>query len=219
MELNNLLQTLTNSQELIHYGGFSLLLLVVFAETGLFFGFFLPGDYLLFTAGLLCGSAALNVPIFTLLAGVTLAAVCGNLAGYWSGTFLKQKVLNGEKGSFFFKPEMMARTQLFFQKHGTKALIFSRFLPIVRTFTPILAGAVNLPFKTYLTYNFIGSFLWVWTMIPAGYFLGMRYPSIVQYLEYIIIGFVVFTTIPVVIGFLRMRLEQTKNSNTNKFLL
>jgi membrane-associated protein len=221
MELNNLLHTVMNSRELIHYGGFSLLLIVVFAETGVFFGFFLPGDYLLFTAGLLCGSAALDVPIWTLLIGVTIAAVFGNLTGYWSGSFLKNKVLNGEKGSFFFKPEMMERTRLFFQKHGTKALIFSRFLPVVRTFTPILAGAVSLPFQTYLKYNFIGSFLWVWTMIPMGYFLGTHYPSIVNYLEYIIIAFVVFTAIPVIIGFLKLRIETKKpeSGKPNQFIL
>lgn len=186
-------ELIMNSEEIIRYGGLTLLVLIVFVETGLFFGFFLPGDYLLFTAGLLCGTQVFDVDIFTLLGAVTLAAIAGDFVGYASGR-LAGKKLFARDDSFLFKKRHLLKTKLFFKKYGPQSLVAGRFLPIIRTFAPILAGAANLDLKKFSFYNVFGAFLWVWTLIPLGYFLGVKYPSVVDYLEYIILGFIVVTT-------------------------
>lgn len=201
-EFKEFILRLLNSQEIIQYGGLTFLLFVVFAETGLFFGFFLPGDYLLFTAGLLCGRNDFNVSIFTLLISVTLASVAGNFVGYWFGKSVG-KALFAKKDTFFFRRSHLERTRKFYQRYGGVTLIAGRFLPIIRTFAPIFAGIIEVDFKKFGLYNFIGGILWVFSLILFGYSLGRTFPGVINYLEYFIIGFLVITTIMVIRAYVK----------------
>ena len=198
------LQNLTDAQSILSKGGFYLLLIVVFAETGLFFGFFLPGDYLLFLAGLLCSSGMIDVSLPTLLFSVMAAGILGNYTGYWFG-YRTGPILFNRDDSLFFKKRYMIFAEEFYAKHGGMALVLGRFFPIIRTFAPIFAGVVRVDFKKFSLYNFIGSITWVCTFILAGFFLGRRYPQLKDYLEYVVLGLIIITTIPLVIAFLKKR--------------
>jgi len=198
------LQNLTDAQSILSKGGFYLLLIVVFAETGLFFGFFLPGDYLLFLAGLLCSSGMIDVSLPTLLFSVMAAGILGNYTGYWFG-YRTGPVLFSRDDSLFFKKRYIVLAEEFYAKYGGMALVLGRFFPIIRTFAPIFAGVVKVDFKKFTLYNFIGSITWVCTFILGGFFLGRRFPQLKDYLEYVILGLIIITTIPLVIAFVRKR--------------
>ncbi|MFI5220545.1 MAG: DedA family protein [Bacteroidia bacterium] len=195
-------ETLISSEKIIYYGGLSLLIIVVFAETGLFIGFFLPGDYLLFTAGLLCGTEQLDISIFLLLISLILASVAGNYVGYYTGKTLGKKLFT-RPDSRFFKQSRVQRAKKFYDEKGMLSLVLGRFLPIIRTFSPIIAGAIDMDFKKFSVFNWSGGFLWVGTLVSIGYFLGRTYPEIINYLEYFIIGFVLITTIILVRQFMK----------------
>jgi len=212
------LQNLTDAQSIISQGGFYLLLVVVFAETGLFFGFFLPGDYLLFLAGLLCATGLLNIPVYILIVSLVIAGFLGNYVGYWFG-YRTGHILFSKDDSWFFKKRYIHIAEDFYAKHGGMALVLGRFFPIIRTFAPIFAGIVRVDFKKFTVYNLVGSIAWVTTLTLTGYFLGIRYPQIKFYLQYVVIGLIVVTTIPIIITFLRKRLvtehtDENKNTNT-----
>jgi membrane-associated protein len=198
------LQNLTDAQSILSKGGFYLLLIVVFAETGLFFGFFLPGDYLLFLAGLLCSSGMIDVSLPTLLFSVMAAGILGNYTGYWFG-YRTGPVLFNRDDSLFFKKRYVIMAEEFYAKYGGMALVLGRFFPIIRTFAPIFAGVVKVDFKKFTLYNFIGSITWVCTFILGGFFLGKKYPQLKDYLEYVILGLIIITTIPLVIAFVKKR--------------
>lgn len=203
------LQNLTDAQSILSKGGLYLLLIVVFAETGLFFGFFLPGDYLLFMAGLLCSSGMIDVSPVVLVSSLVIAGVLGNYTGYWFG-FRTGPVLFSRNDSFFFKKRFIVVAEEFYAKHGGMALILGRFFPIIRTFAPIFAGVVRVDFKKFTLYNFIGSIAWVSAFTLSGYFLGRRYPQIKDYLQYVVIGLILFTTIPLVFAFLKKRVVKSE---------
>ena len=192
-------ETLLDSEKLIHFGGLTLLLIIVFVETGFFFGFFLPGDYLLFTAGLLCGTQDLNVGIETLTLSVMCAAVLGSYTGYFTGRLFGEKILQ-KKESFFFKKKYMEKTYNFFNKYGKATLILGRYLPIVRTFAPIMAGITKMELKYFSIANISGGILWVGSLIPLGYYFGKNHPEVINYLGYIILGFLILTIAPVLKG-------------------
>lgn len=198
------LQNLTDAQSILSKGGFYLLLIVVFAETGLFFGFFLPGDYLLFLAGLLCSSGMIDVSLPTLLFSVMAAGILGNYTGYWFG-YRTGPILFNRDDSLFFKRRYMIFAEEFYEKHGGMALVLGRFFPIIRTFAPIFAGVVRVDFKKFTLYNFAGSIAWVCTFILGGFFLGRRFPQLKDYLEYIILILIIITTIPLIIAFVKKR--------------
>jgi len=165
----------------------------------LFFGFFFPGDALLFSSGLLCGTEFFNVNIFVLLAAVTGAAFLGNIVGYYSGKLFGKKLFSKDD-SFFFKKRHLEKTKLFYEQYGGRSLIAGRFLPIVRTFVPIFAGAIDMNFWKFCLFNLIGAVLWIWTLIPIGYFLGKQYPGLINKIEYFILGFVLITTLILIKG-------------------
>lgn len=204
------LQNLTDAQSILSKGGFYLLLIVVFAETGLFFGFFLPGDYLLFLAGLLCSSGMIDVSLPTLLFSVMAAGILGNYTGYWFG-YRTGPILFNRDDSLFFKRRYMVFAEEFYAKHGGMALILGRFFPIIRTFAPIFAGVVRVDFKKFTLYNFAGSIAWVCTFILGGFFLGKKFPQLKDYLEYIILILIIVTTIPLVIAFVKKRKAVPQN--------
>ncbi len=199
-----LVKTLRDSHEIINTGGLALILAIVYAENGLFFGFFLPGDYLLFSTGLFCSSHIIDTPIAYVVLLVTLAAILGTITGYWFGRVIGRSIFT-KKNSLFFKYEYLVKTRLYYMKYGGNTLIISKFLPIVRTFAPILAGVVSMDIKKFLYYTIIGCVSWVFGLVLAGYFLGIIFPEIVNYLEYIILAFLVVTSIVVIRGFFTVR--------------
>src|ERR1700761_1772232 len=179
------LQNLTDARSIISKGGFFLLLIVVFAETGLFFGFFLPGDYLLVLAGILCAGGILAISITTLVSSLVGAGILGNFTGYLFG-YRTGPILFNKNDSLLFKKRYVVMAQQFYDKYGGMALILGRFFPIIRTFAPIFAGVVKVDIKKFTLYNIIGSVAWVVTLCLSGYFLGIKYPAIRNYLQYII---------------------------------
>lgn len=199
-------QYLLNSEELIRTGGLIVITLIVFAENGLFFAFFLPGDYLVFLAGVFCGTQVLNVPILLLLTCLILAAILGSLVGYIFGWYSGEK-LEKKNDSLFFKKKYIDTTQKYFKKYGSRTLVISRFLPIVRTFAPILAGIAKVPFPTYFLYNVVGGLVWILLLTGGGYLFGEQFPGIIDYVEYIILFFLVITTVTVIKGYLNARKE------------
>lgn len=172
------------------------ILFIIFAESGLFFGFFFPGDSLLFTAGLFASQGFLNVHL--LLWGAFLMAVLGDNFGYWFGNKVGPKIFTRED-SFFFHKSHIERAQRFYEKHGNKTIILSRFVPIIRTFAPIVAGIGIMKYSNFITYNIVGGFLWSFGMVGAGFFLGNVIPNIDKYILPIIILIIVVSVVPVFI--------------------
>jgi len=203
------LKELTNPESIINYGGTALLFFVVFAETGLLLGFFLPGDSLLFTAGLLCGTGIFHTSIDMLLLGLCISGITGNVAGYWFGKKIGGRLFM-KNDSLIFKKKYVTMTSDFYKRHGGKTLILGRFLPIIRTFAPILAGVIKIDFKKFMLYNIVGCVAWVASLTLIGYFLGKEYPQVKDYLEYIILFLIVITSIPVVITY-RKEQESSKS--------
>jgi membrane-associated protein len=200
------LKQLVNPESIIHYGGIYLLLFVVFAETGLFVGFFLPGDSLLFTAGLLCSTGILELHPALLVIFIIIAAVAGNMVGYAFGKKVGP-LLFVRKSGFLFRQEHLVAANEFYQKHGKKTIILSRFLPIVRTFAPIVAGIVKLELYKFFVYSLVGAIFWVTSLVLAGYFLGKYVPGTKDYLGYIVIFLIVITSIPFVINSIKKKLK------------
>lgn len=209
-EIWDALQQLISPEQLLREGGFYVLLFVVFAETGLFFGFFLPGDYLLFLAGMFVATGKLDVTIYTLIIGLIIAAVSGNFVGYWFG--LKTgPVLYHRPDSFFFKKKYLKAAEVYYRKQGAFALIMGRFIPIVRTFAPIIAGVVKLDFKRFALFNFTGAILWISSLSLLGFFLGRKFEKeIDDYLLYIIVGFILLTTVPLVWTYVKGKISVNK---------
>jgi membrane-associated protein len=193
---------LINPEALIQYGGLVLLLAIIFAETGVFFGFFLPGDSLLFAAGLLAESPYLDTPVTMLMVLLITAAVAGTCVGYafgrWAKSYLEHRTEN-----FFYRKKYIEITEAFYQRHGMMAFVLGRFLPIVRTFVPILAGMTHIDFKKFLIFNILGATVWVVVMVMAGHLLGNAFPNLIEYLEYIVFGMILLTAIPLIISFFR----------------
>ncbi|HEY1009199.1 MAG TPA: DedA family protein [Daejeonella sp.] len=202
------LQHLVDPVKLLREGGFYLLLFVVFAETGLFFGFFLPGDYLLFLAGMFVATNRLDVSIYVLICGLITAAVAGNFVGYWFGK-KTGPVLYHRDDSIFFKKRFLRAAEDYYKKQGAFALIMGRFIPIVRTFAPIIAGIVRLDYRKFAFYNISGAFLWITSLTLLGFFLGRKFEKeINDYLLYIIVGFILITTIPLIVTYLKRKMAK-----------
>lgn len=166
---------------------------IIFIETGLFFGFFLPGDSLIFTAGFLATQGYVSFP--ALLVGTFVAAVVGDSVGYAFGRRVGPALFVREN-SLFFNKKYVARAQSFYEKHGKKTIILARFVPIVRTFAPILAGVGNMDYPTFLKYNVIGGFIWTWGMLWLGYGFGSIIPNPDRYIIPVVIIVVFVSLIP-----------------------
>jgi membrane-associated protein len=180
---------------------------VVFAETGIFFCFFFPGDYLLFTAGLLSATGVIDASYPVLIACLFPAAVLGNVAGFYFGKFLGHR-FETMRESLFFKRVYLENTRHAFVKYGPGALIVGRFLPVVRTFAPIVAGATGFKFSKFIGLNLLGGAAWVVGLTSIGYFLGIKFPGIVHYIEYIIIAFVAVTSVILIRTINKVRNDQ-----------
>lgn len=194
---------LTNPESIIQYGGLALLLFVVFAETGLLIGFFLPGDSLIFISGMICVSRndLLGVNFIVLVISLSAAAVLGNIAGYWFGKKVGTSLFT-RKDSIIFKKKYLEITQTFYAKNGGKTLILGRFLPIIRTFAPILAGVINVDLKKFMLFNVFGAFAWIFLLAGGGYYFG-TYQWVQTNLSYIVISFILITLIPLIITYFK----------------
>ncbi|MBL7260224.1 DedA family protein [Paractinoplanes lichenicola] len=180
------------------------ILAIVFAESGLLIGFFLPGDSLLFTTGLLvAGGVLLHQPLWLVCLLVSIAAVAGDQFGYLFGRRFGPALFK-RPDSRFFKQENLARAGSFFERHGARAIVLARFVPIVRTFTPIVAGAGRMHYRTFLIFNVVGGVLWGCGVTSLGYFLG-QVAFVRSHIELILIGIVVVSLIPVAVELLRNR--------------
>ena len=200
------IQSITSPEKILHIGGLALVLIILFAENGIIIGFFLPGDSLLFFTGLITSTQPelLDTSIYSLLAYMSIASLAGCLFGYYFGWKVGPAVFN-RKDSFFFKKKYVDATRTFYERHGGKTLILGKFLPYIRTFAPILAGVIRVPFKSFVGYNVIGAVAWVLSLTLMGYFLGEKFPGIKDYVEYIILGFVIVTNAFVVRAYLKER--------------
>jgi membrane-associated protein len=189
-------------KELIRGGGAPLVCTIVFVETGFFVGFFLPGDSLLVTAGIF--SAAGVIPLRWLLLPVMGCAIVGDQIGYWIGRTAGPALYKRED-SLFFRRSHLQRAHDFYEKYGGRAVIFARFVPIVRTFCPPVAGAAHMPYRRYLIFDICGGVFWVGAMILGGYSLGRTVPNIGQRIHYVIAAVVVVSVLPAVISIVRSR--------------
>ncbi|MBI5134381.1 MAG: VTT domain-containing protein [Candidatus Taylorbacteria bacterium] len=196
-------------QFLIETLGFVGLVAIVFAESGLFFGFFLPGDSLLFTAGLFASQGHLSIA--PLLVTLAIAAIAGDSVGYMFGKRAGPAIFRKEDSLFFHKKHV-ARAKAFYDRYGVKTIVLARFVPIVRTFAPIVAGVAGMEYKTFLKFNIVGGILWTASMTLLGYVLGATVPGIGDYLEYIIVGIILLSFVPVV----REYLKERKASNRSE---
>lgn len=193
---------------IIEYGGLILILAIVYVETGFFLGFVLPGgDYLLFAAGMFCGTQYLEIPLALLLLLLISASFMGDLTGYFKGKWLGENLFADNK-SRFFKKEYLERGSSFYTHFGMWAFILGRFMPIIRTLVPMIAGASNFKFKNFLLFNLLGAITWVCTLVPLGYFVGKTYPDVMRYSIYIIFIFILIASLPM----LKIMFSKTKKS-------
>lgn len=179
---------------------------IIFLESGLFFGFFLPGDSLLFTAGILAAAGIL--PVWSLLLGCMIVAVLGNNVGYFTGKKFGIKLFTKED-NVFFKKKYLIMSEKYYEKYGAKTIFFARFIPFVRTFAPIVAGIGSMNYKKFMIYNVLGAIVWPIVMFSIGYFIGSRIPNIETYLPYIILFVILISVLPV---FAKLILSYKKSS-------
>jgi membrane-associated protein len=200
--LRHTLAELYDVRGLIEWGGTALVCLIVFVETGMFVGFFLPGDSLLVTAGVFAGAGQMKLAY--LLSLVTLCAIAGDQLGYFIG-WRAGKTLYERKDSRFFKRRHLERAHEFYETYGGKTIIMARFVPIIRTFCPPVAGAAKMGYTRYLLYDIVGGFAWVWGMTLLGYTLGRTVPNIDKRIHYVIAAVIVLSFIPAVYHALKSR--------------
>jgi membrane-associated protein len=187
-----------SANKIIEVGGLLLLLGIIYIETGFFLGLVLPGgDYMLFAAGLFCGSQYLETPLFWLVTLLILASFFGDLTGYFKGKWLGNKIFTDNK-SRFFKLEYLERGKKYFNKYGLWTLLFSRFMPVIRTLVPMIAGATAFPFRRFILFDVLGALAWVGSLVPLGYFIGKAYPGVINYSIYILLLVVIIASFPVV---------------------
>ncbi len=206
--MDELLQWLS-PDTIIKQGGIFLLAFIIFAETGLFIGFFLPGDSLLFVAGLSCspdpntGEVFINTPVIVVIIVLIVCAILGNLTGYTFGRKVGQNLYHRKDG-WLFKRKYLTVTENYYSRHGTKTIFLGRFLPIIRTFAPILAGVIKMRFQRFFLYTIVGAAAWITTFVLIGYSLGQVH-GVRNNLKWIVIGLILITLIPVATTYLKER--------------
>lgn len=189
---------------IINQGGLILLLAIVFTENGVFFGFFLPGDSLLFLAGMLCGLPILDVSIYLLVLYIALAAFLGYVLSYTVGWRLGKWLLS-RADSFFFKSSYLNIAASYFEKRQHGAIIIGRFIPVIRTFLPLCLGLIKSDFRNFMIYNLIGALVWTSSLVLAGYFLKIIFPDLIHYLEWIIVSLITLTSIPLIRQYFKIK--------------
>jgi membrane-associated protein len=221
--LKDAIHFLSDIRGLIQWGGVFLVCAIIFIETGLFVGFFLPGDSLLVTAGVFAATGQISLGWLLLLASI--CAIAGDQLGYWIGKSAGQALYKRED-SFLFKKRHLQRAHEFYEKYGAKTIVIARFVPIVRTFAPPVAGAANMNYRRFISFNVIGGLLWVWSMLLGGYFLGSAVPNVENNMHIVIAGVIFLSLLPAVFEAIRHRNQKmraaaeisisTKNVTGNK---
>jgi membrane-associated protein len=202
--LNELFHRLRDLPALVQWAGYFGLTTIIFVETGLLFGFFLPGDSLLVTAGLLASQPNFGLNVYAMGALFSVAAVVGDTVGYYIGRASGPRIFTRED-SLFFNKKHLYRAHAFYEKHGGKTIVIARFMPIVRTFAPVVAGVAEMKYREFIAYNVIGGVLWVWSMLFTGYFLGRYIPGIDKHVETVIIVVIFLSILPGLISWWRER--------------
>lgn len=177
-------------EHIVASGGILIVAAIVFAESGLLVGFFLPGDTLLFSAGLLASQGSPSLPLLLLF--TSIAAIVGDNVGYSIGRRAGPRIFKKDDGVLFHKDHLI-RAEKFYEKHGGKAITIARFVPVVRTFAPVVAGAGKMPRKRFMFFNVVGGIFWVFSMTLLGYWLGSKIPGLSDYIEYVLIGIIVLS--------------------------
>ncbi len=195
---------LRDPRELVQWGGYIGLTLIIFAETGLLVGFFLPGDSLLVTAGLLIGTGIVDLNILYLNLLLVSAAIIGDAVGYWIGRRAGRPLFD-RPDSRFFKRKHLLRTQAFYERHGGKTIVMARFVPIVRTFAPVVAGVAQMPYRRFAMYNIFGGIGWIVSMTLLGYFLGNTIPGIDEHIELLALVIIAISLLPLLLEYIRHR--------------
>ena len=200
--ITDLFHRLSNLPDLVQWAGLFGLAAIVFSETGLLLGVFLPGDSLLVTAGLLAARGYLNV--YALAPVLTLAAIFGNSVGYSIGRATGPRVFRREN-SLFFNKKHAIRAHEFYQKYGHKTIVLAQFMPIIRTFSPVVAGVGGMRLRDFITFNVIGAFCWIWSMLGIGYFLGSYIPGIDKHIEIVVVIVIFISLLPGLISAYRAK--------------
>jgi membrane-associated protein len=202
--ISELFHRLRDLPALVQWAGYFGLTIIIFVETGLLVGFFLPGDSLLVTAGLLASQPDFGLNVYLLGVLLSIAAIVGDSVGYAIGRMTGPRIFN-RPDSIFFNRKHLERAHAFYEKHGGKTIVLARFMPIVRTFAPVVAGVAEMRYPAFVAYNVFGGLLWVWSMLFTGYFLGRYVPGIDQHIEKVIIVVIFLSILPGIIGWWRER--------------
>ena len=202
--LSDLIHRLRDLPALVQWAGYVGLTIIIFAETGLLVGFFLPGDSLLVTAGLLCSQPGFALDVWLLGGILTVAAIVGDSVGYSIGKATGPRIFT-RQDSLFFSKNHLRRAQAFYEKHGGKTIILARFMPIIRTFAPVVAGVGQMRYRSFLLYNVVGGVAWIWSMLMIGYVLGRYIPGIDRHIEKVILLVIFLSILPGIIGWWRER--------------
>jgi len=202
--LSDFIDRLRDLPALVQWAGYVGLTLIVFVETGLLLGFFLPGDSLLVTAGLLASQPDFGLNVWILGGLLTIAAIVGDTVGYGIGKASGPRIFTRQDSLLFNKAHLL-RAQAFYEKHGGKTIIIARFMPIVRTFAPVVAGVGQMEYRKFVAYNVIGGIAWVWSMLMTGYVLGRTVPGVAKHIEKIILLVIFLSILPGIIGWWRER--------------
>lgn len=200
--LIDLWHQLSDVQALVQWGGYVVLTAIIFAETGLLIGFFLPGDSLLVSAGLLAAHGTLNVYLMGLI--LSVAAIVGDSVGYAMGRAAGPRIFTRED-SLLFNKKHLYRAHAFYEKHGGKTIVLARFMPIIRTFAPVVAGVAEMRYRDFVLYNVLGGIGWVWGMLLTGYSLGRYIPGIDRHIDLVIVVVIFLSVSPGIVGWLRQR--------------
>lgn len=210
----DLFHRVTDVKTLVAWGGYVGLTAIIFAETGLVFGFFLPGDSLLVTAGLFASQPQFGLNVYLLGTILTVAAIVGDAVGYWIGRMSGPRLFRREE-SMFFKPKYLRQAHDFYERHGGKTIILARFMPIVRTFVPVVAGAAGMSYARFSTFNVVGGVVWIWSMLFTGYFLGRYIPGIDAHIEKVIIVIVFLSISPGIWHWIKSRRNRPAPTGSN----
>lgn len=195
--MDNLFQIFSNPANLIEFGGLLLILLIIYLETGFFLGLVLPGgDYLVFTAGLLNGTHYLDIPFVPMMLLMMTAAILGDFTGYFKGRWLGPKLFS-KPDSRYFRHEYLERTRHYYERFGVWSFVLGRFLPVIRTLIPMLAGASGFSKWRFSYFNVLGGVIWIGTLTSLGFFLGDRFPGLLRYTYLFLIGFMLMVALPV----------------------
>jgi membrane-associated protein len=207
-----LLPQLPTLEEIVRWGGYVGLFFIIFSETGLLVGFFLPGDSMLVTAGLLVASGKVPLDIGVLVPLLCIAAICGNTTGYYIGVRAGHALYNRPQ-SRFFRRDHLLKTKEFYERYGGITIVLACFMPFARTFAPVVAGVAEMKYRRFALFNITGATFWITSMLLTGYYLGRAIPGIERHIEFIIAGIILLSVTPIIIKYVQHKVQQQRSSS------